>query len=644
MPMKTSQDRILTTHVGSLPRPPELRQLLVRKDQGESYDKAELDRLTRQAVVDIVHRQAEAGVDIVNDGEMSKPGYSTYVADRLSGFSGHEPAKPRLDTREHPNFVAAYERMTGANVARRAVCVGPIAVRDREPLTQDLANLRAGLAGVTVAEGFMTAASPGLVPVFQTNRHYPTHEAYVEAVAAAMQEEYEAIANAGFVLQLDCPDLAMAHHTSFQDLSEADFLKRAAFHVEVLNHALANVPADRARIHICWGNYEGPHDHDIPFTKVAPILVKAKPMALVVEAANPRHAHEWTVWQETKLPDDKILVPGVLDTSTNYVEHTRHEDLVVGQLGLLPHGPFMRMPRVGGLHDQRHRLRLDQDRGDLRKRDVVVVGPLVIAPADVDARAVRRHIRQGVVQHLDVECRALEEIRFTQILERGVVGHRQVRAVKLQYKPCADDRFVFFLHRCGDGFDISLVGRVMPVGLKHRHETGRSGGHEPFGDRDLGERRAQIGEVLGEGLAVPQGHRADTDGASRYIGAGHPLIGGDEVRVLPGVQARLGGLVTGESGKAVRDIGRVAGLRHLAVIDDVDADIGLAANDVDDSLPGQAVEFGLVIRLALVLAHQELAQLGRPRQAPDMGRQNAVLAGLHWHSPLLEPNILRRQP
>jgi len=319
--MKTSQDRILTTHVGSLPRPPELRQLLVRKDQGEAYDKAELDRLTRQAVADIVRRQADAGVDIVNDGEMSKPGYSTYIADRLSGFSGHEPAKPRLDTREHPNFVAAYERMTGANVARRAVCIGPVAVRDREPLAQDVANLRAALAGVNVTEGFMTAASPGLVPVFQTNRHYPTHEAYVEAIAAAMQEEYEAIANAGFVLQLDCPDLAMAHHTSFQDLSETDFLKRAAFHVEVLNHSLRNVPADRARIHICWGNYEGPHDHDIPFAKVAPILVKAKPMALVVEAANPRHAHEWNVWRETKLPDDKILVPGVLDTSTNYVEH-----------------------------------------------------------------------------------------------------------------------------------------------------------------------------------------------------------------------------------------------------------------------------------------------------------------------------------
>jgi 5-methyltetrahydropteroyltriglutamate--homocysteine methyltransferase len=319
--MQTSRDRILTTHTGSLPRPPALRDLLVKKDQGEAYDKAELARLTREAVFGIVRRQAEVGVDVINDGEMSKPGYSTYVADRLSGFAGHEPAKPRLDTRDHPNFMAAYTRMTGDNVARRAVCVGPIAVKDEEPLREDIANLKAALAEVKAVEGFMTAASPGLVPVFQTNRYYPSHEAYVEAIAAAMQPEYEAIVAAGLVLQLDCPDLAMAHHTSFQELSEADFLKRAVFHIEALNHALRNVPAESCRIHICWGNYEGPHDHDIDFAKVAPILVKAKPMALVVEAANPRHAHEWTVWKETKLPDDKILVAGVLDTSTNYVEH-----------------------------------------------------------------------------------------------------------------------------------------------------------------------------------------------------------------------------------------------------------------------------------------------------------------------------------
>ena len=319
--MKTSTDRILTTHVGSLPRPAALRALLVKKDKGEPYDKAELESATKQAVADIVRRQVEAGVDIVDDGEMSKPGYSTYIADRLTGFAGHEPAKQRLDTGPYPDFNAAYARMTGDNVARRAVCVGPIEWHDREPLHQDIANLKAATAGLNVADVFMTAASPGLVPVFQTNSYYPSHEAYVEAIAAAMQEEYEAITGAGIVLQLDCPDLAMARHTSFQELSEADFLKRAAFHVEVLNHALRNVPATSCRIHICWGNYEGPHDHDIDFAKVAPILVKAKPQALVVEAANPRHAHEWAVWKDTKLPDDKVLAVGVLDTSTNYVEH-----------------------------------------------------------------------------------------------------------------------------------------------------------------------------------------------------------------------------------------------------------------------------------------------------------------------------------
>jgi 5-methyltetrahydropteroyltriglutamate--homocysteine methyltransferase len=319
--MQISQDRILTTHTGSLPRPSALRELLLKKDQGQPYDQAELARQTNTAVLAIVRRQVEVGVDIVNDGEMSKPGYATYVADRLSGFAGHEPARPRLDTRDHPNFLAAYERMTGVNTARRAVCVGPIAVKDSEPLREDLANLKAALAAANVVEGFMTAASPGLVPVFQINRYYPSYEAYVEAVAAAMQPEYEAIVQAGFVLQLDAPDLAMAHHTSFQDLSEADFLKRAAFHIEVLNHALRNVPADRCRIHICWGNYEGPHDHDIEFAKVAPILITAKPQGLVVEAANPRHEHEWAVWRDLKLPDDKVLIPGVLDTSTNYIEH-----------------------------------------------------------------------------------------------------------------------------------------------------------------------------------------------------------------------------------------------------------------------------------------------------------------------------------
>jgi len=334
--MKLSTDRILTTHVGSLPRPKALAELLMLKDKGEAYDREALERAVREAVADIVRRQVETGVDIVDDGEMSKPGYSTYIADRLEGFSGHAPRKPPLDTRDYPAFNAAMTRMTGPQSLRRANCVGAVALRGTEPFEEDIANLGAALRGLRYAEAFMTSASPGLVTAFQPNAFYPSHDAYVEAVAAAMAPEYEAIARAGFVLQLDCPDLAMARHTGFQDLSEREFLKRARRHVEVLNHAVRDIPADAMRLHICWGNYEGPHDHDIPLAKVAPILMKAKPMALVIEASNPRHEHEWRLWQEVELPEDKILIPGVLDTSTNYVEHpelvaeriTRFADIV----------------------------------------------------------------------------------------------------------------------------------------------------------------------------------------------------------------------------------------------------------------------------------------------------------------------------
>ena len=328
--MKLSTDRILTTHVGSLPRPAHLAQLLMLKDRGESYDKGELDREVQEAVAAIVRRQADAGIDIIDDGEMSKPGYSTYIADRLTGFAGHAPRKPPLDTRDYPTFNAAMTRMTGAPTLRRANCVGPIALQDRAPVAQDIANLAAAVKSVKHVDIFMTSASPGLVTAFQPNTYYPTHDAYVEAVAAAMEEEYLAIHRAGFVLQLDCPDLAMAHHTGFQDLSEAEFLKRARHHVAVLNHAVRKIPAEAMRLHICWGNYEGPHDHDIALAKVAPILLKAKPMALVIEAANPRHEHEWSLWREVRLPDDKILIPGVLDTSTNYVEHP---ELVAERIG-----------------------------------------------------------------------------------------------------------------------------------------------------------------------------------------------------------------------------------------------------------------------------------------------------------------------
>ena len=318
--MKRS-DHILTTHTGSLPRPRPLAELLVAKDQGEAYDAAALAAAVRVAVLDIVRRQVETGIDIIDDGEMSKPGYSTYIADRLTGFSGHAPRKPPLDTAGYPDFNAAMVRMTGPQTLRRSTCTAPVSLRDRAPMEEDIANLKQAANASGAGEMFMTSASPGLVTAFQPNNFYPTHEAYLEAIAAAMQPEYEAIHAAGFALQLDCPDLAMAHHTGFQDLSEEEFLKRAALHVEVLNHAVRNIPAERMRLHICWGNYEGPHDHDIALAKVAPILLKAKPAALVIEAANPRHEHEWSLWRSLKLPEEKLLIAGVIDTSTNYVEH-----------------------------------------------------------------------------------------------------------------------------------------------------------------------------------------------------------------------------------------------------------------------------------------------------------------------------------
>ena len=319
--MKLSTERILTSHVGSLPRPQSVVDLLFRKERGEPYDAAEFERTMRQAVADVVARQCAAGVDVVSDGEMSKIGYATYIQDRLSGFGGHTDRKIALDLQDYPELRKKMAVLMGTQAFRRASCIGPVEVKDRAPLERDIAHFKAALAKSGAAEGFMNAASPGVVSAFQPNQYYPSHEAYVGAVADAMKEEYEAIVAAGFVLQVDCPDLAMARHTGFQDLSEAEFLKRAEQHVEALNHALANVPAEAVRMHICWGNYEGPHDHDIALDKVLGIVLKAKPQAISFEASNPRHEHEWVIWRDARLPDDKVLLPGVLDSSTNYVEH-----------------------------------------------------------------------------------------------------------------------------------------------------------------------------------------------------------------------------------------------------------------------------------------------------------------------------------
>jgi 5-methyltetrahydropteroyltriglutamate--homocysteine methyltransferase len=318
-------DRILTTHVGSLPRSAEVVTLLAKRDQGEPYDLQEFRRTLALAVDGVVARQVAIGIDVPSDGETSKISYSTYIKDRLSGFAGDQARQIALDLVDFPDFRARMQLFNGKQSFKRQVCVGPVTVVDRESLHADVANFAAACRRHGASRGFLNAASPGVVAAFQPNRYYPTHRAYIEAIGAAMQEEYETIAAAGFDLQLDCPDLAMARHTGFQDLGEDEFLTRAAEQVEVMNHALRNIDPQRLRMHVCWGNYEGPHDFDIDLGKILPIVLRARPAQILFEASNPRHAHEWAVWEqaakEGSIPDDKILVPGVVDSTSNYVEH-----------------------------------------------------------------------------------------------------------------------------------------------------------------------------------------------------------------------------------------------------------------------------------------------------------------------------------
>ncbi len=319
--MKLSSDRILTTHVGSLPRSAAAVEILVRREKGESYDPKDFDRIIKQGVAEIVGRQTGIGLDVVSDGETGKIGYSTYVRERLSGFGGDFTPKPNRDLADHPEFRRRMALYMGSQPFKRACCIGEVTLKDPQAVHNDISNFLSALGPTTATEGFLNAASPGVVASFLPNRHYPNHETYVQAVAEAIRPEYEAIAAAGLVLQVDCPDLAMSRHTGFQDLSDEEFLRIAAMNVEALNSALANIPVSQIRIHICWGNYEGPHDHDIPLERIMPMVKKAKAGALVFEAANPRHEHEWTVWRDAKVADDVVLVPGMLDTSSNYVEH-----------------------------------------------------------------------------------------------------------------------------------------------------------------------------------------------------------------------------------------------------------------------------------------------------------------------------------
>jgi 5-methyltetrahydropteroyltriglutamate--homocysteine methyltransferase len=319
--MRKSSERILTTHVGSLPRPQEVVDLLFTQDRGEPYDQAKFDETMSRNVDEIVKLQVDNGVDVVSDGEMAKISYATYIRHRLTGFEGDSARPTPQDLDDFPEYRDRLVKAGHSATYKRPVCKGPIAVKDLSALEKDIHNMKSAMAKAGAKEGFMNSVSPGTIAVFQPNEHYPTHEKYLEALSEAMRTEYEMIVNSGLLLQLDCPDLAMGRHTRFKNLTDEQFLRNAELQVEALNHALANVPADRVRLHVCWGNYEGSHVHDMDCMKIFPIAVKVKPMALLVEGANPRHEHEWEAWEKVKLPDDKVLVPGVIASSSNYVEH-----------------------------------------------------------------------------------------------------------------------------------------------------------------------------------------------------------------------------------------------------------------------------------------------------------------------------------
>ncbi|MEX1250184.1 MAG: cobalamin-independent methionine synthase II family protein [Hyphomonas sp.] len=322
--MARSSTKILTTHVGSLPRSKAVTDLVFAEERGEPIDARLANEILTEAVRAAVQRQADAGIDIVSDGEMSKISYATYIKDRITGFEGDSPRRAPKDLEAFPGFLERQAKGGGTPSYRRPRCVGEIRVKSMKPLEEDLSRFRAALTGVPDLASFMNAASPGVIALFQPNDFYPDDDAYLEALAEAMRPEYEAIVAAGHVLQLDSPDLGLGRHMMFKDRPEAEYLARVSRHVEVMNHALRNIPADSVRMHICWGNYEGPHHCDAPLEIVLPVALKAKPRGLLFENANPRHAHEWTVMQaaaEQGLLKDKTLIPGVIDSTTNFIEH-----------------------------------------------------------------------------------------------------------------------------------------------------------------------------------------------------------------------------------------------------------------------------------------------------------------------------------
>lgn len=315
--------KILTTHVGSLPRTQEVVDFIFAREKEQPYDQAAFDACMTSAVSETVRRQVEAGVDIVSDGETSKISYATYVKDRYTGFDGDSPRNAPADLKQFPTFLQRLADDGGTPTYARPMCVGEVKSKGQGELEKDIANLKSAMAEHGVNRGFMNAASPGVISLFLQNDFYPTREAYLEALANAMKAEYETIVASGLDLQLDCPDLALSRHMLFNDLSDDEFIKIANSHVEALNYALSDVPAEKVRVHICWGNYEGPHICDIPMSKMFDTLMSTKARYVLFETSNPRHGHEWSVFKDRKndIPEDKVLVPGVVDTTTNFVEH-----------------------------------------------------------------------------------------------------------------------------------------------------------------------------------------------------------------------------------------------------------------------------------------------------------------------------------
>ncbi|HEX9880554.1 MAG TPA: cobalamin-independent methionine synthase II family protein [Candidatus Binatia bacterium] len=317
--MKQSTNRILTTHTGSLPRPPDLLEMMRARERGEPVDKTALADSLRWAVAEAVRQQVEAGIDIVTDGEFGKPGFSVYVAERLEGFGGlNTENRVRAESEDFPGWSSQSRAGTGI---RRPFCVGPVAYRGKDAVEEDIRNLKGALAGNPGVEGFLPSASLGVIEYTIVNRYYPSSEAYLFALADAMKEEYRAIARSGLILQIDAPDNAMDRSVSFRGHSLEEYRKVQAVRVEALNHALEGIPAEQVRYHVCWGNYDGPHTYDVELRDVVDLMLKVNAGAYVVEACNPRHAHEWKLWEEVKLPPGKILIPGVIDTTSSFVEH-----------------------------------------------------------------------------------------------------------------------------------------------------------------------------------------------------------------------------------------------------------------------------------------------------------------------------------